>query len=1114
MLYDNSTPATSVHTWLLEQTKTGKLDVTSGYFTVGILSFISRHLNEKIDAFRFVLGDIVANDQDRENPINLLTETITVDAALQLNQVAREAVEFLRQEKVLVRTVEPNFCHAKTILFRTLKQPDSYFITGSSNLTEAGLGLQHTSNIELNVVGQGSAADYSEICRWFDALWQRDQTQDFKTVEGVKIPFKKYLIQQIEGIFRLYTPRELYYKTLFELFRDQMLELESNPELQQRIGHLKHTKIFRTLYEFQQKGVLSLIKKMEDYQGAILADAVGLGKTWSALAVIKYYELKGYQCILLCPKKLSHNWTRYRKNHGSLFDSDRLDYVVRYHTDLQDERLETNHTDGLTIDSFFQSDKPKLFVIDESHNLRNSKSGRYQYLVEKLLKANREVRVLLLSATPINNDFRDLRNQLALLVKDDDGGFAETKGIYVESLETQFRLASKAFGEWSAEPNRNIRSLLQKLPEPVTRLIDRIIVARNRRHIKGLSGNLDFPEMAPPVNACIDALQISEFARFEQVLDALPRVFAAYKPAMYLLKPESVSVLEDEALRDKALVVMLNKLLVKRLESSWHAFQQTLLTVHAVHQQTLAAVETYRAYQQDSSLKSNLEGFNTSEDEIDFPLGKREIRISEIEAAGTLDDFHSHLQEDLARLKSLIEKLDLYAATIAAETSTTTHDPKLQHLISLINERHAAASRPEKRRVLIFTSYEDTARYLFGELSRRGFARVAMVSGSGARSSEDPGVLHKNFESVLERFCPYTKLYREKEWNSYEVDVSQSTGWTSYDHWKSWVCDFHEPNDQLKSTADKLDTPVEILIATDCLSEGQNLQDCDVVINYDIHWNPVRLIQRLGRIDRIGSPNPNVTGINFWPTATVNDYLGLQKRVEDRAVAIAVAGSEVPSFTEKVRERLQDTSFQEELEARMLAHLESSWEDLEHSSDTLDFSDLSLEVFRQDLLRELGEHQKQYESMPLGVFTGFHPDADTTSRPDGVVALLGYPSRKNGARTPYKRHNLVYLDLHGNVVLDRSADVLKFLADHQSHARKVPEAIDRNEPEAINQLSTSIKTWLASFATGDALDDLLVGLQNNDPAKKPLHNDGKTLEQQYDPENCDLILWFVISPAC
>jgi hypothetical protein len=279
MLYDNSTSETSVASWIKQQTRSGKFDCTSGYFTVGILSFLSRELNEKISDFRFVLGDIVCSDQDKENPINLLTETITVDAAVRLNQLAREAVAFLKLEKVKVHTVEPNFCHAKTLLFRAPSKPQSYYVTGSSNLTEAGLGLQHTSNIELNVVGQGTAADYEEICRWFDDLWQRDQTQSYKTVEGKRIPFKRYLIEQIELIFRKYTPRELYYKTLFELFRDQLVDMEADADLQQRIGHLKHTKIYKALYEFQQKGVLSLIKKIEDYDGAVLADAVGLGKT-------------------------------------------------------------------------------------------------------------------------------------------------------------------------------------------------------------------------------------------------------------------------------------------------------------------------------------------------------------------------------------------------------------------------------------------------------------------------------------------------------------------------------------------------------------------------------------------------------------------------------------------------------------------------------------------------------------------------------------------------------------------------------------------------------------------------------------------------------------------
>lgn len=1103
MLFDNATPETSVATWLREQTHAGKLDVTSGYFTVGILAFISRKLNEKITDFRFVLGDIVCRDQDKEKPINLLTETITVDAALQLNQLAREAVAFLKLDKVRVHTVEPNFCHAKTILFRAPARPASYFVTGSSNLTEAGLGLQHTSNIELNVVGQGTAADYEQICRWFDDLWQRDQTHAHKTVDGKRVPFKKYLIEQIESIFRLYTPHELYYKTLFELFRDQLVDLEADAELQQRIGHLKHTKVYRSLYEFQQKGVLSLIKKIEDYHGAVLADAVGLGKTWSALAVMKYYELKGYRSILLCPKKLANNWRRYLKDNGSLFDEDNFDYTIRYHTDLQDNRIETNHTDGKRLDTFFQSDKPKLLVIDESHNLRNRKSGRYQLLVEKLLKANKEIRVLLLSATPINNDFRDLRNQFALLVKDNDEGFAAARGILVDSLENKFRQASKAFGEWADEPDRTIRTLLKKLPDEVIRLMDRLVVARTRRHIRALMEELAFPKMSPPQNEYLDSLNIQHFKKFEEILAALPPYFAAYKPAVYSEKRDkSGDVLKDEAQRDRFLVVMLNKLLMKRLESSWHAFHKTLRAVFSVHADTLASVDAYLETKQDRALQGVLNIPQEAEEEaIDWAIGKREIRLSEIDAAGNIHVFRQHLADDVASLESLIAILDRYHTAIAAESTRSSADAKLERLMRLVEEQTSADRAPDRRRILVFTSYSDTAAYLFGELVRRGFGRIACIQGDGARTDEEPSVVYAHIEPFLERFCPYTKLYTERDWPAFE---GKESGWEGFERWKTWV---REAN---PTVAGLLDHPIEVVIATDCLSEGQNLQDCDTVINYDIHWNPVRVIQRLGRIDRIGSPNATVRGVNFWPSPSVNDYLGLQNRVENRAIAIATAGSEVPDLTQRVKERLEDTDFQEQQEARMLEHLQTSWEDLEEKSQTLSFSDLSLEIFRQDLIKELNQRQKYYDAMPLGVYTGFKALKETA--PAGIVALLGYPSRKNGHRTPYQRHNLVYINEAGQPVFDKPGEVLQFLSDHHSEERHVPEAIDRSEPAAIAGLSTAIKTWLRSFAEGDALDDLLSGIQGGDLAAKATTADGNTLEQQYDPENCDLILWFVVSP--
>jgi superfamily II DNA or RNA helicase len=1105
MLYDNSTQEKTVAHWIYDQTKEGKIDAASGYFTVGILAYLSQHLNERITQYRFILGDIVSRGEDKEKPINLLAETITVDAALRLNALAREAVAFLEQNNVSVHTTEPNFCHAKCLLFRALKKPESYFVSGSSNLTEAGLGLQATTNVELNVIGQGTSADYEEICRWFDALWERNETSAYKTIEGKRVHFKRYLIEQIQSIFIKYTPRELYYKTLFELFGDQLVETEANIDLQQRIGHLKHTKIYRSLYDFQQKGVLSLIKKMEDYRGAVLADAVGLGKTWSALAVMKYYEFKGYRTILICPKKLANNWRRYQRDNQSIFESDRLDYTIRYHTDLHNIRFETNHTDGKRLDLFFQSDKPKLIVIDESHNLRNRKSARYQFLVEELLKKNRDVRVLLLSATPINNDFRDLRNQFALLVKGEDDGFSEAKGILVDNIESKFRMASKAFKEWSTDPKRNIRTLLQSLPDEVIRLIDHLVVARNRRHVKSLSEHLTFPKMLPPQNEYLNSINIERFAKFDDLISAFPNYFSAYKPAFYSDHGKVTgNVLLDEVLRDTALVGMLCKLLAKRLESSWPALLRTLKAVYKVHLTTLQAVEDYLQAKTDKTLGGDFEEAFQDEEEddaLDYAIGKREIRLSEIEEAGQLNDFHTHLKEDVNALQSLIQILDQYAMQITQEAKQESRDTKLHRLMELIRQQVDSERLPERRRILIFTAYTDTANYLFDELRRRGFTRIACVSGSGSRTDDTPDTIHRNFEPVLERFCPFTKLYMERDWPQFNP---KSADWSTYHKWADWV------RDKSDHVAAQLDAPVEILITTDCLSEGQNLQDCDTVINYDIHWNPVRVIQRFGRIDRLGSPNTTVRGINFWPTANFDEYLGLQRRVEDRAIAIAVAGSEVPEITQTVRDRLADESFQAEQEARMLKHLESSWEDIEDSEDNLSFSDLTLELFRQDLLKELSQEPHRYQNMPLGIFTGFRPQA--TEARSGIVALLGYPSRKNGGDGAYRRHNLVYIDENGEAIFDKPGDTLKFLSDHQSEERWVPEAIENNESEALEKLSHALKHWLKSFSEGTALDDLITGLQGGDLATQKKIEDQNPLEAQYDPENCDLILWFVITP--
>ena len=322
MILDNENDNLKVHEWISNYTNDGSLSIVTGYFTIGALAFLAKNTQEKINEYRFVLGDIVNFDESRDRALDLLNENISIDAAIQLKKVAKEAVAFLELEKVHAKTLEPNFCHAKVYLFNSgADEDDNYFIQGSSNLTEAGIGLKHTSNIELNIAERGRNGNYADLAQWFDEIWHKPQAFSEKTIKETngklrKVDFKKYLIDEIFKIFKPYTPTVIYYKMLFELFGEQVVADQENPELIRQLGRLENTVIFQSLYDFQQKGVLSLILMLQKYNGAILADAVGLGKTWSALAVIRFFQMQGREVLLLCPKKLQNNWQQYKKNQN------------------------------------------------------------------------------------------------------------------------------------------------------------------------------------------------------------------------------------------------------------------------------------------------------------------------------------------------------------------------------------------------------------------------------------------------------------------------------------------------------------------------------------------------------------------------------------------------------------------------------------------------------------------------------------------------------------------------------------------------------------------------------------------------------------------------------
>ncbi|MBT9440022.1 MAG: DEAD/DEAH box helicase family protein, partial [Desulfobacterales bacterium] len=744
---------------------------------------------------------------------------------------------------------------------------------------------------------------------------------------------------------------EIYYKILFELFGSQILDEQNDPEFNRQIGRLENSVIYNLLYEFQKKGVLSLIKMLQKYNGAILADAVGLGKTWTALAVIKFFQLQGREVILLCPKKLEANWNRYKKHQESRFEKDQLDYFIRFHTDMIDERLEKYND---RADKYFINDKPKLLVIDESHNLRNDKSKRYKLLMKDILQKNEDIKVLLLSATPINNSLNDIRNQFKLMVQGDVHGYDEKLGV--KNIDYSFRTAQRAFNEWRENERPKISEFIKEIPANFFTLTDSLTVARTRKMVEGQQAALSFPIKAKPENLFVTPRQLGNFDSFEELFDHFPPKLSGYQPSFYLetYKEKAMDVLHDERLRDFFLVKMLYILLVKRLESSWFSFYSTVGKVRDHHQNALNKIKTYQKNHSDTALEhdeSALFEEDDLEDEIDeFTLGKkRKVSLADIDKNGNLELFKKDLKQDLDALDNLVINMQKFETQLREEIKIPNNqksaDDKLEKLISKIIEKRHKGENDNNQKVVIFTAYHDTAEYLFKQLKNRGFDKIAMISGTGSKT-DDSEETTKNFEPILERFAPYTKLFNEKEWD-FETKKKNRN---AFCEWIKWIAENHS------KVHAKLSKPINILIATDVISEGQNLQDADMVINYDIHWNPVRIIQRMGRIDRLGSPNKKIFGINFWPSNNINTYLNLQGRIEQRMAAMKLAGAEVDhQFSETFAEMIHDESLDQKMSARMMKQMETTWDDIEVTDEGLGFDDLSLERYRQDLLEEFNK---------------------------------------------------------------------------------------------------------------------------------------------------------------
>ncbi len=1121
MLLDNKTQATDiehykVYDFIKNYTENGSLDLVTGFFSVNALALMLDEVNQA-EKFRLILGNLLKEANDQHKIVDLLNGDSGIDNTIQLNLAAKKAVEFLMQEKVAVKTIQKNFCHAKSYIYKDQDPRKNYHIIGSSNLTDAGLGIRDSGNIELNTATTGNDNEYKELRRWFKAQWEHTAQEKVELSDKSRISVKQHLVDLIKNFYKAYEPHDLYYKVLYEMFKKDLETLSADAEFKREIVHLEETVIYRTLYPFQKKGVISLIKMLQTLNGAILADAVGLGKTWTALAVMKYFELKGYTVLLLCPKKLSYNWEQYKVGHQSRFEKDEIDYYVRYHTDLQDERLDGYSDKKLR---YFQTRIKLLIVIDESHNLRNDKSARYKFLVDKLLlpeKANRDVKVMHLSATPINNKLLDIRNQFRLITRGLDGGFKKT--LDIESIESIFRNAQKDFSEWTERPNRKIADFINKLPPKFEKLTDALIVARTRKLIENEFGEMNFPRKSDPVNEYITPDNLGSLKSFDDILNALKINLTAYRPSEYITDLKIESVLENPQQREKFLAKMMYILLIKRLESSWYSFMCTVNNILGHHENALEKVnrfiDTKVEVELDEALSNDEQEeieetageMTGSDEEESFTLGKKNpIPLSKI---SDIDRFRKHLEKDIRKLSRLKKNLDDFKHGFDAGT---IRDEKLERLLEHIRAKQKARNK----KVLIFTVFKDTAKFLFDELSKRNIDKLAYVSGSISGTSY--GYSGTNFEEILERFAPYTKLYNEKDWSDlYEeaglgYEFRDGDKWVvSYEKWLELIAKYR------KATLKKVENPVDVLIATDCLSEGQNLQDCDLVVNYDIHWNPVRLIQRMGRIDRLGSPNKTVKGINFWPGKSYEDYLRLKKRVEERMALMSLVGTELEEVTEDLAQMVEDNPLLPKQAEKMLQQLQITWDDIEEKGETLTLSDLSLEQFRQELFEFFKKKEDFFREIPNGVFTGFKfkPNQKWREMPESIVAVLGYPRRPDDTTNHvYSEMFLLHQPLDGSKKkvsnLSNNQEVLTLLRYHKFENRHVPSRIEKGDKDALKQLSDSLGQWLKEQA-GPVAVTQIQSLFSGDATPQKINPDQKKVEEKFRKENFDLINWFIIT---
>ncbi len=964
--------------------KGSRVSIAAACFSMYAFSELKKQLSQ-VEEFQFVFTSptfIAENEQKQKREFyipsikqesSLYGTEFEIKLRNEMTQraIAKECADWIRKKA----TFKTNVTGENMMGFMTVaSSTDSTAYSPISGFTTVDIGCERGNN-SYNWINKMDAPFSQQYMQLFDNLWN-----DHAKLRDVT----DIVVDHISTAYNENSPEFIYFMTLYHVF-SEFLEDISEDVLPNEATGFKQSKIWSMLYDFQRDAVLAIINKLEKFNGCILADSVGLGKTFSALAVIKYYENRNKSVLVLCPKKLAANWNTYKDNYvNNPIASDRLNYDVLFHTDLSRSHGESN---GLDLDRLNWGNYD-LVVIDESHNFRNgigthhnTTENRYQKLMDKVIRAGVKTKVLMLSATPVNNRFVDLKNQLAIAYEGNSDNLTavlDTK----KSVEEIFRLAQGSFNAWVKLPpeERTTDALLQTLDFDFFELLDSVTIARSRKHIEkyyDTSAIGKFPQRLKPISKRPDLTDLNSAITYNEIFEQLSLLnLHIYTPSDYIFESRIQKYIElthnkgenlTQRGREQGIRRLMSVNLLKRLESSVHSF---LLTLGRMKKQIDTTIDAINRFEQYGTSKIDAyeadvnDDWDAEDSNADFfTVGKKvQIDLADMDYRS----WRTELQAD----SEILELLILMVSDITPE-----HDTKLQTLFDLLSDKVENPINPGNKKVLIFSAFADTADYLYEQVStymkKKYGMDTAVVSGTVDGKTTIKG-LNVTLNNILTCFSPVSK--------SKAVLMPNSPA------------------------------EIDILIATDCISEGQNLQDCDYVINYDIHWNPVRIIQRFGRVDRIGSSNSCIQLVNFWPNLTLDEYINLKSRVETRMkiTVMTSTGDDDPI----------DPDAKGDLEYRkqQLKRLQDEVVDIEDMSTGISIMDLGLNEFRLDLLDYIKTHG-DLSAKPKGL----HAVVPATEElPAGVIFVLRNINQKVNINNQNRIHPfyMVYIGMDGDVICD------------------------------------------------------------------------------------------------